>query len=93
MAGTIVALLWAAIFIVILCAVVYVILWAIKSVIAIPEIIERAVWVVVVLLICIWVVTALSGGSFQVRSPFRSGLLPSVAVSTWATVYHEVGCV
>jgi hypothetical protein len=86
MSGTIIALLWAAIYIVVLCVVVYVILWAIRSVIAIPEIIERAVWVVVVLLVCIWIISALAGGGLRLQSPFRSGLLsgPAVAaLSVW----------
>lgn len=82
MSGTIVALLWAAIYIVILCVVVYIILWAIRSVLPIPAIIERAVWVVVVLLVCIWILTALAGGAFRLQSPFRhGGLLPSSPIT------------
>ncbi len=85
--GIIISLLWAAIFIVILCAVVWVILWAVRSVVPIPEIIERAVWVVVVLLVCIWIISALLGGGF--RGPnFRVGEL-SVPLPFSAALYNE----
>jgi hypothetical protein len=56
-----ITLLWMAIYIIVLVAVVWVILWAIRSIIEIPVVIERAVWVIVVLLVCIMLISALSG--------------------------------
>jgi hypothetical protein len=56
-------LLWLLVSVVVLCLVVYVILWVIRSFvgIAIPDKIEKGIWLVVVLIILIWVISALVG--------------------------------
>lgn len=56
-------LLWLLVSIIVLCLVVYIIFWVVKSFvgIAIPDKIEKAIWLIVVLIILIWVISALMG--------------------------------
>lgn len=59
----IINLLWLLISVVVLCLVVYLIFWVVKSFIgiAIPDKVEKGIWLIVLLLILIWVISALTG--------------------------------
>jgi hypothetical protein len=66
----IINLLWLLISVIVLCLVVYLILWVVKSFVgvAIPDKVEKGIWLIVLLLILIWVISALSGvGPHQFR--------------------------
>jgi hypothetical protein len=56
-------LLWLLISVIVLCLVVYLILWVVKSFVgvAIPDKVEKGIWLIVLLLILIWVISALTG--------------------------------
>jgi hypothetical protein len=65
MIGMAIQVLWLLIGLVILCAVIWLALYVIKTVlgIGIPDRIEQGIWLVVLLLIIIAVLTILAGGS------------------------------
>jgi len=60
-----ISLLWLLIGVVVLCAVVYLVLYGIKTVagLLIPPRVEQAIWFVILLLVIIAVLTILAGGS------------------------------
>lgn len=65
-------ILWFLIGAIALCGVVYLVLYRIKTFIyAIPDLVERGIWFIVLLLVLIAVLTILAGGSVSHLSPFR----------------------
>lgn len=65
MIGMAISVLWLLIGVVVLCAVIWLVLYVVQSVlgIAIPERVVQAIWLIVLLLIIIAVLTILAGGS------------------------------
>lgn len=64
-------LLWLLIYAIILCGVVYLVIYGIENFIQpIPELVKRGIWFIVLILVLIFVLMALGGGSGSVRSPF-----------------------
>ncbi len=65
MSGTVIQLLWFLIYAVILCGVVWLVLYGLKEVagVPIPPRLEKGVWFIVLVLILIWFLTALVGGA------------------------------
>jgi hypothetical protein len=59
----IINLLWLLISIIVLCLVVYLVLWVIKSFVEvpIPDKVEKGIWLIVLLIILIWVISAMTG--------------------------------
>jgi len=68
-----ISLLWLLIGIVVLCAVIYLVLYGIKTVagLPIPQRIEQAIWFIVLILVIIGVLTILAGGSIGPYSLHR----------------------
>jgi hypothetical protein len=64
MAGTIISLLWFLIYAVVLCGVIWLVLYGLKTVagIPIPDRLEKGLWFVVMILLLIYLITALVGG-------------------------------
>src|SRR5262245_48699351 len=55
--------LWFLIGLIILAGIIYLAIWVIESfIIAIPEMIKKGIWVIVLLLALIFLITALAGG-------------------------------
>jgi hypothetical protein len=72
MMGLAIQLLWMLIYAVVLCGVVYLVLYGINHFISpIPARVEQAVWFVILLLVIIAVLTVLAGGSVTAIKPFR----------------------
>lgn len=65
-----ISILWLVLGIIILCAVVYLALYVVKMFVAIPQIVEKAIWIVVLILILIAVLSMLAGGGGAIR-PFH----------------------
>jgi len=65
MSGTVIQLLWFLIYAVILCGVVWLVIYGLKEVagVPIPGRLEKGVWFIVLVLILIWFLTALVGGA------------------------------
>jgi hypothetical protein len=64
-----IGILWLLIGVIILCAIVWFALYVLKMFLAIPERIEQAVWIVILILCLIGVLTLLSGGGGAVHFP------------------------
>lgn len=62
-------ILYLLIGIIVLCLVVYLALYVVKMFVAVPDIVEKAIWVIVLILILIGVLTLLAGGGSV--GPFR----------------------
>jgi hypothetical protein len=63
-----IAILWFVLGVIILGAIVYVALWAIKSFLPVPVVVERVVWAVFLILVLIYLLMAIQGGGHM---PFR----------------------
>ena len=65
MIGMAISLLWLLIGIIVLCVVVYVVLYGIKTVagLPIPPRVEQAIWFIIMILVIIGLLTILAGGS------------------------------
>jgi hypothetical protein len=62
MAAIAVNILWVLVALVILCLVVYLAFWVLKQMgVPIPDIAERAVWIIVLLIALIFLISALTG--------------------------------
>jgi hypothetical protein len=72
----IVSLLWLLVYAIALCLVVYLVFWVIKEFVgvAIPDKIEKGIWLIVLLVIVIWLVSFLLGVG-PAPQGFRMGLL------------------
>jgi hypothetical protein len=62
-------ILWLALGIIILCGIIWVALWGVKQIVAVPQPIERVIWAVVIILILIAILSMLAGGGGL--HPFR----------------------
>jgi bacteriorhodopsin len=68
-----IGLLWFLIGIIILCGVVFLVIWVFEQfIMPIPEKIKRGVWVIILILALIALLTILAGGGLgSLRSPFH----------------------
>ncbi len=66
-----ISLLWILIGVIIICAVIYFVFYVLKSVMAIPipERVEQAVWLIVLILVIIALLTLLAGGGSNLSFP------------------------
>ncbi len=64
-----ISILWLAIGIIVLGGVVYLLLLAIKQFIDIPANVEKAIWLIVLILILIGALTLLAGGGGHIQFP------------------------
>jgi len=72
MAAIAVNILWVLVALVILCLVVYLAFWVLRQMgVPIPEIAERAVWIIVLLIALIFLITALTGSGTGMHMPWR----------------------
>jgi hypothetical protein len=64
-------LLWILIGVIVICAVVYFVFWVLRTVmaIAIPERIEQAVWLIILILVLIALLTLIAGGDAGIHFP------------------------
>lgn len=70
MAAIAIAVLWFLIGLIILAGIVWVAIWVIEQfVMAIPEIVKRGIWVVVLLLALIYLISILVGGGTGLHVP------------------------
>lgn len=80
-----ISILWLALGVIILCAIVWVALWAIRQFLPLPDPVERLVWACVVILVLIGVLSAVAG-----VGPFAHGFRFSAAGITnfaWTSTY------
>jgi len=70
MIGLAIAILWFVLGVIILGAIVWVALWAIKSFLPVPPVVERVVWAVFLILVLIYLLMTIQGGG---HPPFRLG--------------------
>jgi hypothetical protein len=71
-----ISILWFALGVIILAAIILVALWGIKQFLPIPPRVEQLVWVVFLILVLIYLLMTIQGGG---HPPFRVGLLLPVA--------------
>jgi hypothetical protein len=71
MIGIAIQLLWILIGVIVICAVIYFVFWVLRSVmaIAIPDRIEQAVWLIVLILVLIAILTLIAGGDASIHFP------------------------
>jgi len=60
--GLAVAVLWFLIGVIVLCGIVYVAFYVLRMFLTIPPMVEKAVWVIVMLLVLIYLITIIAGG-------------------------------
>ena len=63
--------LWLLIGVICLCGVVWLALYIIKLFMPVPDIIDKMVWAIVLILILIGILTLLAGGGGSMRAPFH----------------------
>lgn len=68
MIGLAINILWFALGVIILGAIVWVALWAVKQVLPVPPMVEKVVWAVFLILVLIYLLMAIQGGG---HVPFR----------------------
>jgi hypothetical protein len=66
-----ISLLWILIGVIVICAVIYFVFWVLRQImgIAIPQRIEQAVWLIVLILVIIALLSLLAGGGGNVHFP------------------------
>jgi hypothetical protein len=66
-----ISLLWILIGVIVICAVIYFVFYVLRQVMAIPipQRVEQAVWLIVLILVVIALLSLLAGGGGQVRFP------------------------
>jgi hypothetical protein len=66
-----ISLLWILIGFIVICAVIYFVFYVLRQVMAIPipQRVEQAVWLIVLILVVIALLSLLAGGGGQVRFP------------------------
>jgi hypothetical protein len=71
MIGIAISLLWILIGVIVICAVIYFVFYVLRSVmqIPIPQRIEQAVWLIVLILVVIALLSLLAGGGGDMRFP------------------------
>ena len=82
MVETAISLLWFLIGAIVLCGVVWLVLYGLKNIagLAIPTRLEQGIWFIVLLLVLIWLLMALTG-----RAPFRLASASPAAISASTT--------
>ena len=92
MIGLAISILWFALGVIILAAIIFVALWGIKSIsVPIPPRVEQLVWVVFLILVLIYLLMTIQGGG---RAPFRISQLlpgPTYAASAPVDMYGMLG--
>ena len=72
MAGIAVSILWVLIAVVILCLVVYLAFWVLQQMgVPVPDIVVKAVWIIVLLIALIFLISALTGTGGAMHIPWR----------------------
>lgn len=56
-----ITILWLALGIMILCAIIWVALWAVKKVLEVPPVVEQLLWAAVLILVLIGILSAIAG--------------------------------
>lgn len=75
-------ILWLLLGIIVICAVVYLFLYVVRLFIGIPDLVEKAIWLIILILILIAALGLLAGGHSGLPG-FRIGILgPALAVDT-----------
>jgi hypothetical protein len=71
MIGIAISLLWILIGVIVICAVIYFVFYVLRTVMAIPipQRIEQAVWLIVLILVVIALLSLLAGGGGDMRFP------------------------
>jgi hypothetical protein len=85
MIGLAINVLYLLIGVIILCLVVYLALYVVKMFIGVPDIVEKAVWVIVLIIILIGILTLIAGGS----GSFRWGRASADPYTPWATAHLQ----
>jgi hypothetical protein len=71
MIGLAIGILWLAIGVIVLGAILYILFWAVRMFFPIPPNVEKAVWAVFGILILIYLLMAVEGGSLPHPALFR----------------------
>jgi len=82
-----ISLLWFLIAAIILCGVVWLVLYGIKNVagLPIPPRLEQGIWFIVLLLVLIWLLLALTGRApFRIATPFANPAIAALSASAAA---------
>ena len=75
MIGLAINILWLLIGIIVLLGVVWLVLYCVKLFVPVPDVIEKMVWAIVLILCLIGVLSLLAGGGGSLHAPFHlSGL-------------------
>ena len=74
-------ILWLLIGVIILCGIVYFALMVIKTFVPLDALIERAVWLVVLILILIGALSLLAGGDLRATFHLGTAVLPQLALA------------
>jgi hypothetical protein len=71
MVGIAIQLLWILIGVIVICAVVYFVFWVLRTVmeIPVPQRIEQAVWLIILILVVIALLTLIAGGDASIHFP------------------------
>ena len=87
--------LWLLIGVIILCGVVYLVLYGFNNfVYQIPDKLEKGIWFIILLLVVIAVITLLAGGGPKLRGPSfygRSGVVLPLTWTVAASTQHNAG--
>lgn len=83
--------LWLAIGVIVICLVVYLFLYVLKMFISIPDLVEKAIWLIILILILIAALGLLAGGgSGGLLRPFRVGLSDAANPAWTSTCMHRM---
>jgi hypothetical protein len=74
-----ISILWFALGVLILGAIVWVALWAVKQFLPVPAVVEKVVWAAFLILVLIYLLMAIQGGG---HVPFRIGLSGPAGAAT-----------
>lgn len=91
MIGIAISVLWFLIGLIVLAGIIWLAIWVINSFIyPIPDRVQQAVWVIVLLLALIALLTMLAGDSGSIQNPFRhAGLVsPTLASISLSAARH-----
>ena len=77
-------ILWLALGVIILCAIIWLALYAVKQILPVPATVEKVIWLCVLILVLIGLLTLVSGGSIGRISFHRLSIAPPVPILTLA---------
>ncbi len=83
-----ISVLWLLIGVIVLCGIVWFALYVVKMFLEIPALIEKAIWVVVLILVLIGALTLLAGGGGGIKS-FRLSAADIPTVTYAATINNS----